>query len=159
MRHEKLSFIYKRIKSYIWFYLGKSGDTGIVEVGGDCNRVGRAHSQNYETLSPGVRGYALPWDKPSAVLSRVRWWSDRGLSTRYPPRASGQVVRQRPRTVWGRVPQSSRALTMGAHWPGPGLSVALISPPSLPPWPVGSRSPLGRWSPEPFAAGRYHPGY
>lgn len=70
MRHEKLSFIYKRIKSYIWFYLGKSGDTGIVEVGGDCNGVGCAHSQNYETLSPGVIGYALPWDKPSDVLSR-----------------------------------------------------------------------------------------
>ena len=76
-------------------------------------------------------------------LKRVRWGSDRGLSTRYPPRASGQVVRRRPRTVWGCVPQSSRALTTGTHWPGPGLSIALISPPSLPPWPVGCSSHLG----------------
>ena len=39
IRHEKLSFIYK-IKSYTWFYLGKFGDSGIVEMCGDCNRGG-----------------------------------------------------------------------------------------------------------------------
>ena len=36
----KNSFIYKKIKSYTWFCLGKSGDSGIVEMGGDCSRGG-----------------------------------------------------------------------------------------------------------------------
>ena len=72
----KNSFIYKKIKSYTWFCLGKSGDSGIVEMGGDCNRVGRVHSQYCKTFSesfsPGLRGQAPTTGNLGAVLVRVR---------------------------------------------------------------------------------------
>ena len=44
IRHEKLNFVYKKIKSYTLFYLRKCGDSGIVDMGGDCNGVGRVQS-------------------------------------------------------------------------------------------------------------------
>ena len=75
IRHEKLNFVYEKIKYYTLFYLVKCGDSGIVEMGGDCNGVGQAHSQYGktfgETFSPGLRGHAPPTGNLGAVPVRV----------------------------------------------------------------------------------------
>ena len=76
-RHEKLiNFVYK-VKSYTLFPLGKSGDSGRLEMYGDCTGVGWAPSQYCktfsETLRPGIRDHAPLTGNQSAVLARVCW--------------------------------------------------------------------------------------
>ena len=57
IRHEKLNFVYKKIKFYTLFHLGKSGDSGMVETGGDCDGVGQAHSQYCTLARPLSQGF------------------------------------------------------------------------------------------------------
>lgn len=81
--------------------------------------VGRTHSQNYKTLSPGVKGYALPWGNLSAILSREcgENWTE-AFSTCYPgPQASGQVgetgAQESLRTVSHRAAEPSPWVPIG----------------------------------------------